>query len=101
MRVFWRHHIRISNRRTLTIQIRNDESTVVVRVVGSHPMSTTEPPHRFDHTDLTRIIPADLADHRIVLDELRIILGDALHGQSVDDAEFRRIMRDVQENYPR
>ena len=86
--LFWRHCV--SGTPAFWISIYLQESAVVVTITGD----------AIDHTDRTRIIPADLRDRRIALDELRAILGDALHDHRVSDAQFSRIMQDVRRSYP-
>jgi len=90
--ILWRH--RIDDRDVvLNIALSSDNVSVTVRVVGV--VNGTS----IDHTDARRIIPADLVERRIVLDELRVILGNALDSTDTSDQQFARIARNIRKNF--
>lgn len=92
--VLWRHMARaVGIGDGLTVTILRFGEEIAVQVTGTMRGLPIE------HTDRRRIIPADLGDKRIVLDELRVILGDALDHAQVSDASFNALVRDCAKNY--
>lgn len=79
---------------SISISISCNEATVEVRVVGTMRGLPVE------HTDARRLIPADLPDRRIVAEELRAVLSDALDHTDISDRALDELIQDVSKNLP-
>ncbi|MBF9335408.1 hypothetical protein G3N30_03900 [Microbacterium lacticum] len=86
----WRHFVEIG-RDHLWIAISASDSTVHVLVTGRVRYLPV------DHADSRRIIPSDLADRRILLDELAHIIDEALP-DATPPTVLRAAMRNVRGN---
>lgn len=78
----------------LSVSISGNEAAVEVRVVGTMRGVPVE------HTDARRLIPADLPDRRIVADELRAILSDALGHTDIGERALDDLVQDISKNLP-
>lgn len=86
----WRHFVEIG-RDHLWIAISASDSAVHVLVTGRVRYLPV------DHADSRRIIPSDLADRHIVLDELEHIIDEALPEVTASGV-MRTVMRDIRAN---
>lgn len=88
--LLWRHFVEIGHD-PMWVAISASDSSVEVRVTGRFRSVTV------DHADSRRIIPSDLADRHIVLDELEHIVDEALP-DATPPPVLRAAMRDIRAN---
>lgn len=96
MTLWWRHRTVAGGGigDGLSVSISSNSAAVEVRVVGTMRGVPVE------HADARRLIPADLPDRRIVADELRAILDDALDRTGVSERAHDELVQDISENLP-
>lgn len=97
MTLWWRHRTVAGGGGIgdgLSVSISGNSAAVEVRVVGTMRGVPVE------HTDARRLIPTDLPDRRIVADELRAILSDALGHTDISERARDELVPDISKNLP-